>query len=140
MATIRVRPEDYKDVGEELSDGSSLELSPYDMPRLIETYYNRPENTLEIYFTYANEENAVRETLYSPPEAISIIVTKGKHSGKILGLSLQIPPSDLNRLSHIIEPALEKARHENKKFNERANYAVIASILERQQNNIIAGI
>ena len=74
-------------------DGIDLvvELSPYDIPKAITGRYDEPEGCFEIAFEYIDEEP---QTFSESPHGIR--VAQGKHSGKLLGVSIPVdhPPLD----------------------------------------------
>jgi hypothetical protein len=62
----------------------------------------------------------------------------GKHSGKILGFEIEAAKHNIQELALTIETAVEKELPRLEKFNERENYKLIRSLLQRHKEPIFA--
>lgn len=135
MGSIMLRSEDYRIIGRETDHGYSLELSAYDIPREVKATYDQPGGILHIDFVYLDNEESVPKNL-----SATLRMKVGKHSGKILGFELEVEKYEIHTVNLTLQRAVEAEIPKMKPFNQRANFQVIRSILERQQSRIFADV
>lgn len=85
-----------------------VELSPYDTPTTIVGEYDDLKGRFLITFEYIDDEPGKVDPSYKEVE-----VLKGKHSGKLLRISIPIdqPPLDTTAVIHLRTEVLDALRH-----------------------------
>jgi hypothetical protein len=137
MSHLQLSVEDF---GRGKGTGEGLHLSTYDVPRSGEAVFDPKTETLTISFRYIDDEPAV-ERVIGPDASVSV----GKHSGKLLRISIrlsvaqrsEIPPRVVQAFERLNE-ALEARMAEPQRYNERQNYAGVKQILDRNRTAVAA--
>jgi len=135
MGSITLKSEDYQVIGRKTDHGYSIELSAYDIPQEVKVGYIQKDGILHIDFTYLDNEESISKDLSSKSR-----MKVGKHSGKILGFELEVEKYEINTVNLTLQRAVEAEIQKVKPFNQRANFQVIRSILDRQQAYIFADV
>lgn len=132
MSSVALRAEDYQQVGQESSEGYSVELSSYDIPREISIEADAG-HVVRIYFKYAAVEEAAEQNKELTEH---IRMSVGKHSGKILCIEIDSAGFDSKQTAVAIRRHLNDMIPSLAKFNQRANYKVISSVLDRNMEAV----
>lgn len=139
MARVIIREEDYRPQGKESGRGLVIELSPYDMPREVETKYDKDSGVLRLDFKYVDQEEALNKDA-----GPGLKMRVGKYSGKILGFEFSASEQNIKKVKLVaiqqVDMAIDNALPNLQKFNQRANYKVVRSILDRKREPILASL
>ncbi len=137
MGVVTIRPEEYQGVGKETKSvrGLSIELSlsPYDLPREVEGRLDKATAIFHIFFRYLDQEEAVPKRLND-----TITMKIGKNSGKILGFEIQVEKLGIQEIAVQITHAVQSEIPHLTKFNQKANFEVIRSVLDRNKDSIFS--
>ncbi len=135
MTRVTIKAEEYELVGSESQRGLRIELSPYDLPREVETRYDKEAGVLHIDFQYVDQEEAVQKEMRN-----SLKMKVGKHSGKILGFEIPVTERNIRKVEVQLDEAIDSALQTLHRFNQKANYRVVKSILDRKREPIFASL
>lgn len=135
MSLVTIRAEEYEKVGQETAKGYSIELAPYDIPREVEGKLDKEMGVLHIDFKYVDKEDFVPKQLNE-----RLTVKVGKYSGKILGFDVAVKKYDIQEVALILTQAVDDEIPKLTKYNQRANYKVIRSVLDRNRMPILSDL
>lgn len=139
MGRAIIKAEEYQLIGKESGRGVSIELSPYDMPREVEGRFDKEEGVLHIDFKYLDQEEALLKKIGD-----SLKMKVGKHSGKILGFEVSVTEHNIKKVELMtvqqMDEAIDNAIPDLPRFNQRANYKVVKSILDQKRGPIFASL
>ncbi len=113
-----------------------VELSPYDAPKAIVGKYEKETGCFLITFEYIDKEAG---TSNSYDEGIT--VSRGKHSGKLLGISMQVNQLPLDKaaiihLRTIVRKALDQMESEPGKGH--LNHRIAKQLLDEDLEKLVA--
>jgi hypothetical protein len=138
MKSVIIRPEDY--ITKESRAGVHLFLSLYDVPREMRGNYDEQTKEFRIDFVYSDAEASSPTPL---DDKITMLV--GKNSGKILGFVVhteKLPnltiSFGLKRTIQDIVGGVRKRAEGLKTFNQKENYRLIESVLEKNRDSLSA--
>ncbi len=139
MARMMIRAEEYRLQGTESGKGYSIQLSPYDMPKEVEARFDKDSGTFHILFRYLDEEEAVTKEI---SETLRMRV--GKHSGKILGFEIEVARLNIKAIALVtvqqVDQAIESELPRLTKYNQKANYRVVRSVIDKNQEPIFGAL
>ena len=139
MSRVIIKAEEYRLIGTESDKGYSIELSPYDMPREVEGSFDKESGVFHILFKYLDREEAVIKEISE-----SLKMKLGKYSGKILGLEIEVRKGNIREIALVtvqeIDRAIEVELPRLKKYNEKANYKVVKSVIHRNREPIFGAL
>lgn len=136
MGRVTIKAEDYQQVGRESDQGISIELSPYDMPREVDATLDKEAGILHVTFIYVDKEEAVPKEILNSQLKMKV----GKYSGKILGFEIPILESNKKRVELQLDEAIDSALPTVRKFNQKANFQVVKSILDNKREPIFGSL
>jgi hypothetical protein len=87
------------------------------------------DGILHIFFRYLDQEEAVTKVISS-----KLRMKLGKHSGKILGFEVETTKHDIKEITLNIDQAIQRELPRLTKFNQRANFEVIKSVIDRHRD------
>jgi hypothetical protein len=135
MGRVTIKAEEYQLVGSESDRGVSIELSPYDLPREVEASFDKHAGVLHLTFKYVDEEEAVSKEMRH-----SLKMKVGKHSGKILGFEIPVTERNIKKVELQLDEAIDSALPTLRRFNQKANFKVVKSILDRKRDPIFSSL
>jgi hypothetical protein len=103
--------------------GSSLELSPFDIPRSATVELERARMLLRVRFTYSDQEPTTEK------EFDGVTVRVGKHSGKVLALQTSCTQHDSGvSVGLRLANALRNEAAAAKRDNQRLHYGLLSQL------------
>lgn len=139
MSVITLKAKEYQVLAQETEKGYSIELSAYDIPREVEGKLDPKSGVFHIDFKYLDQEEAVVKKLTD-----ELNMKLGRYSGKILGFEVEVAEHGINnvtlKLAQAVQAEISKEISNLRKFNQKANYKIIQSILKRKQEPIFADV
>jgi len=135
MSLVTIRAEEYATEKQQIGKKLLIELSPYDIPSEVKGELDKESGIFHVYFLYPDKEDSISRDLN---EKLSIKV--GKHSGKILGFEVKAAKYDINELALTIVSAVDQQIETLEKFNQKENYKLIRSVVDRERNPIFSDL
>ncbi|HKZ39938.1 MAG TPA: hypothetical protein VJ044_03200 [Candidatus Hodarchaeales archaeon] len=135
MTLVKIKAEEFTGPKEDAGKGLSIELSPYDIPRDVKGLYEKESGIFHIDFQYPDNEEFVPKRWND-----KVTIKSGKYSGKILGFEVKVDKYDITKLALTIISAVDKQIESLQKFNEKENYKLIRSVVDKQREPIFADL
>jgi uncharacterized protein YuzE len=99
----------------------------------VEGKLDKSTGVFHIFFKYLDQEEAIPKKLDD-----EITLKVGKNSGKILGLEIQVHKRGVHQIALQIKKAVQSEIPNLRKFNQRANYEVVSSVLDHKRDSIFS--
>jgi hypothetical protein len=131
MSTVKVTPSDVR--SSETDKGILIELSPYDIPRTVKGTFDKQAGVFHIDFEYPDKEESQSRSFNH-----KLNIKVGKHSGKILGFEIKVAKFDIKEIALTIQAAVDEQLPRLEKFNERENYKLVSSLVQRHKEPLFA--
>jgi hypothetical protein len=132
MKAIHIKGSDY--LTSEQQKGVALHLSTYDIPTEVRADFDETSGVLHIFFDYIDQERT-----QTRPQKLAdhFCVKLGQNSGKILGFEVQVKKYDVKEVLVTISKAVKAEIPRLKRFNQKANYEIVSSVLSRKRDDLV---
>lgn len=126
---IQLHAQDY--MTDSNKRGLLLQLSVYDVPRLLTSDFDEKTGVLKIEFQYLDQEPARTEDLQN-----HLSLRVGKESGKIIGIDVPVEKFRIEEVLIGISHRLRDRADALPRQNQRSNYEFVSSVLDANKQSL----